>query len=129
MNGMSPAQMVEAYIQLRDHVKAVEDAVKEELKRPREAMDRLEALMLDHLNQTGAKSLACDKGTVYRNTQMSATVENREVFKHFVIKNDLWEAMDIRANKTFVREYMEQKGEEMPGLKVTQLATVGVRRS
>ena len=74
MNAMSPAQMVEAYIQLRDHVKAVEDAVKEELKRPREAMDKLEALMLDHLNQTGAKSLACDKGTVYRNTQMSATV-------------------------------------------------------
>lgn len=92
-------------------------------------MDKLEGELLDHLNTTGANSLSCDDGTVYRNIQTSATVENREAFREYVQAHDLWEAMDIRANKTFVKEFMEREGSPLPGIKVTQLATVGVRRS
>ena len=125
----TPAEKVAAYIKLRDYKKAAEDAFKTSMKRTYDAMEKLEGELLTHLNETGANSIACDDGTVYRNTQVSATVENREVFREFVMTNDLWEAMDIRANKTFVREYMEQKGETLPGIKVTTLATVGVRRS
>lgn len=129
MSTLTPAQKVAAYIKLRDYMKAAETEFAESLKRPREAMEKLEAELLEHLNATGANSLACDGGTVYRNIQFSATVENREAFKEFVEKNDLWEAMDIRANKTFVREYMEEKGQELPGIKTSSRATVGVRRS
>lgn len=129
MSKLTPAEKVAAYIKLRDYMKAAQDEFKESLKRPQEAMDRLEAELLDYLNQSGANSLACDSGTVYRNIQFSATVENREAFKKFVEENDLWEAMDIRANKTFVREYMDEKGQPLPGIKTSQLATVGVRRS
>jgi hypothetical protein len=125
----TPAEKVAAYIKLRDFKKAAEDEFKNSMKRTNEAMDKLEAELLSHLNDTGANSLACDEGTVYRNTQMSATVENREAFRQYVIEKDLWEAMDIRANKTFVKEFMEQNGEALPGIKVTTLATVGVRRS
>jgi hypothetical protein len=125
----TPAEKVAAYIKLRDYKKAAEDAFKESMKRTYDAMEKLEGELLSHLNETGANSLACDNGTVYRNMQVSATVENREAFRAYVMEHDLWEAMDIRANKTFVREYMEQKGETLPGIKVTTLATVGVRRS
>jgi len=129
MSTMTPAQMVAAYIKLRDFKKAAEDEFKTSMKRTHEAMEKLEAMLLDQLNQTGANSLACDDGTVYRNMQMSATVENREAFREYVQAHDLWEAMDIRANKTFVKEFMERNGTPLPGIKVTQLATVGVRRS
>lgn len=129
MGTMTPAQKVAAYIKLRDFKKAADDEYKQSMQRTVDAMEKLEADLLDHLNQTGANSLACDDGTVYRNTQMSATVENREVFKDYCIQHDLWEAMDIRANKTFVREFMEKNGTPLPGVKVTTIATVGVRRS
>lgn len=129
MSKLTPAQKVAAYIKLRDYKKAAEDEFKLSLQRTVDAMEKLEAEMLDHLNQTGANSLACDDGTVYKNTQMSATVENREAFKSYCVQNDLWEAMDIRANKTFVREFMEKTGTPFPGVKVTTIATVGVRRS
>lgn len=129
MSKLTPAQKVAAYIKLRDYKKAAEDEFKLSLQRTVDAMEKLEAEMLDHLNQTGANSLACDDGTVYKNTQMSATVENREAFKDYCVQNDLWEAMDIRANKTFVREFMEKTGTPLPGVKVTTIATVGVRRS
>lgn len=129
MGTMTPAQKVAAYIKLRDYKKAADDEYKLSMQRTVDAMDKLEAELLDHLNQTGANSLACDDGTVYRNTQMSATVENREAFKEYCVENDLWEAMDIRANKTFVREFMEKNGTPLPGVKVSSIATVGVRRS
>jgi hypothetical protein len=126
---MTPAEKVAAYIRLRDHIKASEDEFKLSMKRPRDAMEKLEAELLDHLNETGGNSLSCDDGTVYKSTATTATVENREAFREFVIEHNLWEAMDIRANKTFAREYMEEKGEILPGLKVTQVATVNIRRS
>lgn len=129
MSTMTPAQKVAAYIKLRDYKKAAEDEFKKSLQRTVDAMDKLEGELLDHLNTTGANSLSCDDGTVYRNIQTSATVENREAFREYVQAHDLWEAMDIRANKTFVKEFMEREGSPLPGIKVTQLATVGVRRS
>jgi hypothetical protein len=129
MSSMTPAQKVAAYIKLRDFKKAAEAAFKKSLERPQEAMDKLEAELLADLNASGANSLACDSGTVYRNMQMSATVENRDAFRNFVLQSNLWDAVDLKANKTFVREYMEEQKQEIPGLKVTQIATVGIRRS
>lgn len=129
MSNLTPAEKVAAYIQLRDFKKSAEDEFKKSMVRVNEAMDKLEAELLDTLNQSGANSLACDSGTVYKNTQLSATVENRDDFLGHVRKTDLWEALDVKANKTFIKEYMETHGVVPPGLKVTQMATVGVRRS
>lgn len=129
MSKLTPAQMVAAYIKLRDYKKSADDEFKNSMKRTNEAMEKLEGQLLEHLNTSGGDSLKCPEGTVYKNTQTTATVENREAFKAYVEQHDLWEAMDIRANKVFVREYMEEKGVAIPGVKVTQLATVGVRRS
>lgn len=129
MSHLTPAERVAAYIRLRDYKKAAEEEFKKSLKRVNDAMEKLEGELLNDLNASGANSLSCDAGTVYKNTQLSATVENREVFREYVVKNDLWEAMDIKANKTFVKEFMEREGTPLPGVKVTQIATVGVRRS
>ena len=129
MSQLTPAERVAAYIRLRDYKKAAEEEFKKSLKRVIDAMEKLEVELLNDLNASGANSLSCDAGTVYKNTQFSATVENREAFREYVVKNDLWEAMDIRANKTFVKEFMEREGTPLPGVKVTQIATVGVRRS
>jgi len=129
MSTMTPAQKVAAYIKLRDYKKAAEEEFKNSMKRTNDAMEKLEGDLLSYLNESGANSLACDEGTVYKNVQTTATVENREAFREYVSAHDLWEAMDIRANKTFVKEFMEQNGTPLPGVKVTQLATVGVRRS
>lgn len=129
MSQLTPAERVAAYIRLRDYKKAAEEEFKNSLKRVIDAMEKLEGELLNDLNASGANSLSCDAGTVYKNTQLSATVENREAFREYVVKNNLWEAMDIKANKTFVKEFMEREGTPLPGVKVTQIATVGVRRS
>lgn len=126
---MTPADKVAAYIKLRDYKKAAQDEFAKSLERTNQALEKLEADLLQHLIDTGASSLACSDGTVYRKTEMSVTVEDRAAFRSFVEDNGAWEAMDMKANKTFIREFMEEKKQPVPGVKVTQMNSVGIRRS
>ena len=81
------------------------------------------------LDDVGANSLASDVGTVYKKTEVSCSVEDPSAFRDFVEQNSNWAAIDLRANKTFVREMMEKEGSTPPGIKVTTMVNVGVRRS
>jgi hypothetical protein len=126
----TPAERVAAYIQLRDYKKSAQDEFNKSLSRVNEAMEKLEAQLLSDLTTTGMSSLAAAGiGTVYRRTEVSATVDNREAFLSEVREKDLWEALDVKANKTFVREFMDRTGQALPGVKVTMMDTIGVRRS
>lgn len=125
----SPADMVAMYIRLRDHKKAAEDEFKKSMARVNEGMDKLEGEMLEHLNQSGANSLSCESGTAYKSRKTSVTVQEEEVFLEYVRANDLWAALDVKANKTFVQKRMDEEEEIPPGLKITQVDIVGVRRS
>lgn len=129
MSSLTPAERVAAYIKLRDYKKSAQDEFAKSLERVNAAMERLEGELLNDLNQSGANSLSCDAGTVYKNMQMSATVQDRDVFLAWLKTGNDWEAADVKANKTFAKEYMEKTGQPLPGIKITQMATVGVRRS
>lgn len=129
MSTMTPAERVAAYIKLRDYKQAATEEFKKSLERVNAAMEKLEGELLQDLDTSGANSLRCDAGTVYRNVQMSATVNDRNAFLDFVRHQAQWEALDVKVNKTFVRDYMEETGQPIPGVKVSQIATVGVRRS
>lgn len=129
MSKLTPAEKVAAYIRLRDYKAQAEEEFKKSMKRVYDGMDKLENELLQDLRDLGADSLACPQGTVYQNTQMSTTVENRDAFMDHVRAHDLWEALDVKANKTFIRDYMTEHAEAFPGVKVSQRATVGVRRS
>lgn len=123
------ADRIEAYIRLRDFKKKKEDAFKAQMKPCNDAMDTLENMLLADLDASGVESFRCTGGTAYKTTQMSVSVDNRDAFLECVKSQELWEALDVKANKTFVKEYMEQQGQPIPGLKITQVLTVGVRRS
>lgn len=125
---MTPAQRVEAYIKLRDFKQKADEEFKKSLTRCNEAMQRLENELLQDLQTVGADSIACTAGTVYRRRELSASVEDRAKFLEFVSGEGGWDALDVKANKTFVKERIEA-GEPVPGVKISQIDKVGVRRS
>ena len=125
---ITPGQATEAYIKLRDKKKERDDAHKDSLKPLVQMMDQIEAGLIEFLNASGSNSIASDHGTAYKAVQVSATVENKETFMAFVRETQQWEALDIKANKTFVKDYMEENEEVPPGVKVSQMQTIGVQR-
>jgi hypothetical protein len=116
------------YIKLRDTKKEKDEAHKKSLEKLVAAMDKIEAGLLEFLDASGSNSIASDAGTAYKSTQVSATLEDKEAFRKFVIETEQWDAIDMKANKTFVKEYMEENQEVPPGVKVSQVATIGVQR-
>lgn len=125
----TPAELVEAYIKLRDKKEAANAEFKKSLEATNQVMTMLEGLLLTKLEELGVDSLSAKGiGTVYRNTSDSATVQDRQMFREWVEATCNWEAVDLRANKTVVRD-MLNKGEAVPGVKFTSTHTVGIRRA
>src|ERR1700752_4608539 len=125
---LTPAQMVENYIKLRDYKKAAEDEFSKSLERVRQGMEKLESMILSHLNDTGLENIKCEAGTAYRKTDYSATVKDAPAFKAWLDSTGQWDAADIRANKKTVRELAE-KGQAPDGVNLSSISSVGVRRS
>lgn len=123
-----PAELVAIYIGLRDAKKAAEAEFKKSMERTNQGMEKLEAILLQKLTEMGADSLSCDAGTVYRNTQNSATVQDRQAFREWIESTGNWDVVDLKANKAAVRELLDT-GTEIPGVKFTSVHTVGVRRA
>jgi len=126
--GLTPGKATELFIKLRDTKKQKDDEHKESLKKIVAAMDRIEAGILEHLNLNGVNSVASDAGTAYKSVQLSASIEDKEAFRQFVIETQQWDAIDWKANKGFVKDYLEENEESPPGLKISQMNTVGVQR-
>jgi hypothetical protein len=125
---LSPVQATELYIKLRDEKKKRDTAHKESLRRLIEAMEKIEGGLLEFLNANGVNSVASDFGTAFKMTEVSATVADKEAFMAFVKETDQFEALDIKCNKTFAKDYVEENQEPPPGVKYTTMATVGVQR-
>jgi hypothetical protein len=123
-----PAELVEIYLGLRDAKKAADEAFKKSMERTNAGMEKLEGMLLQKLEELGADSLSCPKGTVYRNTQNSATVQDKPAFRAWVEEQGNWDAVDLRANKVAIKQLLDA-GVEVPGVKYTSIHTVGVRRA
>lgn len=128
MDEMTPAQMVRNYRRLRDHKQAAEKEFKEGMVRVTDGLKVLESKILEHLTKNGLNNISSDFGTAYINTKFTATVKDRVEFLRWVIANDKWDALDVKANKTYVRTVMDE-GEEVPGVKLSSINIVGIRRS
>jgi hypothetical protein len=124
------ARYIGQFITLRDRIEEVNNLNKEKMKPLYEAREKLEAFLMDQLVQSGSDSLKVrGVGTIYKNTDDSATVGDQAEFKRHVIGTGNFDLIDFRANKTGVREYlMAHGGEPPPGVNFSSRVKLGVRR-
>jgi nanoRNase/pAp phosphatase (c-di-AMP/oligoRNAs hydrolase) len=124
------ATKVEQYIKLRDYKQSADDEYKKSMERVAQAMKKLEGELLEHLNTQSIDNIAAKGvGTVYRTTRTSASVEDAVKFMDWVKEHEKWDALDVKANKTFVTEMIAAENDTPPGVKVSSVQTIGVRRS
>lgn len=125
---MKPSEMIQKYVAIRDAKKRAQDAFKLETERMNQALDKLEGMMLEHLEEEGAESLKTEFGTVFKKTRSSCTVKDREAFYNFAVGSNNLGIIDMKANVKNVRELLAD-GTEVPGINFTQSVEVGVRRA
>jgi len=119
---------IEQFIKLRDLIKERDDIHKAAMAPFREALDGLNSLLLDHLNKNKADSVATKFGTVYRTPKESVSLEDANLFMRHVIGTESWDLLDRKASLAAVRDFVKENGALPPGVKLSSIQQVGVRR-
>lgn len=119
---------VEQYIALRDKIRSLEEEQKETLKPYKDTLEKLGAVILAHLNETGVESVRTNAGSAYLTPKKSATLADAKAFFDYCKSNDAWDLMDRKANVTAVGDFVEEHGAAPPGVNYSVELKVGVRR-
>ncbi len=153
-------QVIAQYIKLRDQKAELAAKHKDELKPLSDAMDSMEAWLLNKLNTDGVESFKTAEGTAFKAHTASVSMSDGVVFKSFVFApavqafkdyfetagfelephdlehvatilqdSPLWSLTDFRAAKKGIQEYIEEKQIPVPGVSVTPILNVNIRRS
>jgi hypothetical protein len=128
-----PGQIVDKrvaqYIQVRDAIKRMNDEHEARIKPLVEIQNMLTGWMQDFLEKAGADSIKTSHGTCYSTTRYSASLADPEAFMSFVLDNKAYDLLDRKANVTACRDYTDEKGRPPPGVNLSSIKTVGVRRA
>lgn len=117
------------YVQVRDAIREISAKHEEELKPFVDLQNKLTAWLTENLDKIQAKSVKTTQGTVYQSTRYSASIQDPKAFMDHVIENKSWDLLDRKANSTAVRDFIERNKSEPPGVKLSAIRTVGVRRA
>ena len=117
------------YVKLRDLIKEKDDFHKEVMKPYRQALEDLNLVLLGHLDTIGVENAKTESGTVYMTAKKSVKIVDEPVFWDFVTTNEAWDLIDKKANVTAVSDYLEEHQALPPGLDITTMNVVGVRRA
>lgn len=122
-------RMVERFVKLRDKITEIEKQHKEQLAPYKDAKERLEGILLEHLNAINASNVRTAHGTVSRKTKDSASIADMDLFWRWVQQENEYDMVDRKANVTAVREYIRAHDVPPPGVSFSSKLTVGVVRS
>lgn len=126
---LTPAQLIDEYIALRD-AKKQHDKQYEELSKLNwtDRMEEIEGLMLAQLNQLGADNLKTPVGTAYRNEKTSVTTSDPREFRRHVIGTEDWDLLEWRVSKVVVNDRVKSGEPVPPGINRSAWDSVGFRR-
>lgn len=120
---------VEQYIKVRDAIKKANDEHEASIKPLVDLQNLLTGWMQNFLEQAGADNIKTAHGTCYSTTRYTASLADPEAFMQYVITNKDFDLLDRKANVTAVKEYVQEKGALPPGVNLSSIKTVGVRRA
>lgn len=117
------------YIQVRDAIKKLKDQHEEQLKPLVELQNVLTGWLQTCLETSGAEAIKTKAGTCYSTTRYTASLADPEIFMKFVLEKQNFDLLDRKANVTAVKDYVAENGALPPGVNLSAITTVGVRRA
>lgn len=122
-------ESVAKYVKLREIIKNMDDEHKKKMAPAREALETLNNLMLQHLQNLKIDSAKTAAGTVYTTERKSASIADQAAFMRHVIGGEHWDLLDKKANATACEDFARENGVLPPGINLTISQIVGVRKS
>ena len=130
-----PSELIDAEkvneraVKVRDVIRMLEAKHKEELEPWKKDLERLKGQLQSFLEATNQESAKTAAGTFFLTTKRSASISNKDEFKHFVVGGERWDLLDWKANALAIVDFAEENGGTLPpGVNLTTKVDVNVRR-
>ncbi len=126
---MTPADIIQKYIALRDWLEADSNANAVKQKPYAEALVTLEGLMMNHLAENGLDNVKSEFGTAFKKTGTRVRVADRGAFNQFVAQqpNGLEYFTNAVAKEKIV-DYVKEHGCAPSGVDITYITDVQFNR-
>jgi hypothetical protein len=121
-------ERVEQYLFYRNRLKEMDDRHEAERSPLVQVLSMLSGWLQKFLDDAKVDSVKSKHGTFYKSTRYTASLEDAEAFMRHVIGTGEFELLDRKANATAVKAFVEEHKTLPPGVKLTPMTTVGVRK-
>lgn len=126
----SAAQLIALYIQVRDQKGEMAEKHAAEMKPLQDALNALDAKMMDICNMSGTDALkAKGIGTATKSVKRSASIEDPDSFKNFVITNQRWDMVSWSVKVDAAEQFVSEHKALPPGVKISAYNVMSVRRA
>ncbi len=126
---MTLKDLIQKYVELRYQKSVVVDRHKEEISPFNDVLARLESVFMVEMDKAEVDSVSArGLGTIYRSTRATATVADFKALQAHVIEHDAWELLQARVSVPAVEAYLEDVGEQPPGVTITRIMKINVRK-
>ena len=120
--------VVRAYVALRDKKAEIKRRQQEEMAPLTEQMNKLEAWLQRELQRQGVKNFKTDEGTAFLQTETRCSVKDWDACLQYILDNEEYALLEARVSKTAIRDILENTGELVPGVSLTEETVCSVRR-
>lgn len=127
MNEFKMADVILLYRTKKAEAATIKERHKKELEEVLGIMRQAEEYIHTHLKQSDVKSVRTEHGTATITTRVAKSIEDWPVVKKFVVENDCMDIMYKSVSNPAVKEWEEEHGRSIPGLKTTQMQSLSVR--
>ena len=122
-------ELIMQYVNLRYKKSQLQDRHKEQLAPYNEALAGLESVFMTEMDKNDVDSVSArGVGTIYRSIRSNATVADFDLLKVHVLEHDAWELLQARVSAPAVEAYLEDTGELLPGVNITRIMKINVRK-
>ena len=130
MEGVAAGKLAQVYLKIRDKRAALLAAYEKEDNALKEAMETLEAEMLEKCKEEDADSIKTPHGTIIRSVKARYWPADWDVFNQYVLDNEALGLLEKRVHQTNMGQWLEEhKDNPPPGLNVDRRYTCSVRKS
>tara|TARA_R100001015_G_C4595172_1_gene150426 strand:- start:439 stop:849 length:411 start_codon:yes stop_codon:yes gene_type:complete len=123
-------KLVRVYLKIKGERERLSAEFKEADGKLVEQQDTIKSALLDHLKDTGAKSVKTDAGTFYRQIKQKYWTSDWESMHQFILEHEVPEFLEKRLHQGAVRGFLEENPDLLPkGLNVDSEFAVTVRKA
>lgn len=124
------AAVTNAHIKIRDARAQLKKNFELQDNDLKASQEKLEAVMLSHLNHHGMESVRTEAGTFYRQEDLIPSIADDTAFYGWIREHNAFDALERRVKKTFIKDFAEQhEGQLPPGINTHRQFVVRVRRA